>query len=47
MNGFRLEPGWRHAWVMWLYWLRLKSKPPTSERIAPVRGSAETNAAST
>ena len=36
MKGLKLDPGWRSACVTWLYWLRLKSNPPTSERIAPV-----------
>ena len=30
----KLEPGWRKAWVTWLYWLRLKSNPPIRARIA-------------
>ena len=47
MNGLKLEPGWRSAWVTWLYWVRLKSKPPTSARTAPSRGSIETSEAST
>ncbi|MNT36272.1 hypothetical protein D3C72_1723450 [compost metagenome] len=42
-----MEPGWRMAWVTWLKLLRLKSKPPTSERIAPLAGSIATKAPST
>ena len=38
MKGLNDEPGWRHAWVTWLNLLRLKSKPPTSARIAPSVG---------
>jgi hypothetical protein len=37
MNGLKLEPGWRHAWVTWLNLLRLKSKPPTSADRAVAR----------
>jgi hypothetical protein len=47
MKGLKLEPGWRQAWVTWLNLLRLKSKPPTSARIAPSTGLAATKAAST
>src|SRR5258706_50079 len=46
MKGLKPEPGWRQAWVTWLYWLRLKSKPPTSERTAPSCGLAEIKAPS-
>ena len=41
MKGLKLEPGWRSACVTWLNLLRLKSKPPTSARIAPSRGSID------
>src|SRR5213083_89398 len=41
MNGLKPEPGWRQACVTWLYWLRLKSKPPTSDRTAPSCGLTE------
>ena len=47
MNGLKLEPGWRHACVTWLNLFWLKSKPPTSARIAPSCGTTETNAPST
>ena len=47
MNGLKLEPGWRHACVTWLYLFLPKSKPPTSARMAPSRGSSATNAPST
>lgn len=36
MNGRKLDPGCRQAWVAWLNLLRPKSNPPTRERIAPV-----------
>jgi hypothetical protein len=38
MKGLKLDPGCRHACVTWLNLLRLKSKPPTSARIAPSIG---------
>src|SRR6266568_2877273 len=41
-----LRLGERQAWVTWLYWLRLKSKPPTKERTAPSCGLAEIKAPS-
>ncbi|MCY1364637.1 hypothetical protein D9M69_514500 [compost metagenome] len=47
MNGLKLEPGWRQACVTWLNLLRLKSKPPTIERISPSCGFSDTNAAAT
>ena len=47
MKGLNEEPGWRQACVTWLNLLRLKSKPPTSARIAPSVGSVATNADST
>ena len=47
MKGLKLEPGCRQACVAWLNLLRLKSKPPTRARIAPVLGSVESKAAST
>ena len=47
MNGLKLEPGWRQAWVTRLNLFRLKSKPPTIARIAPSPVSADTNAACT
>src|SRR5919204_263517 len=47
MNGLNAEPGCRQAWVTWLNFVRLKSNPPTSARIAPSRGSTDTNADST
>src|SRR6266581_7720008 len=46
MKGLKPEPGWRQAWVTWLYWLLLKSKPPTSDRTAPSCGLAEIKAPS-
>jgi hypothetical protein len=47
MNGLKLDPGWRQAWVTRLNLLRLKSKPPTSAMMAPSFGFSETSAAST
>ncbi len=47
MNGLKLEPGWRHACVTWLNLFLLKSKPPTSARIAPSCGVSDTSAPST
>src|SRR5574340_315059 len=47
MNGLKLEPGCRQAWVTWLNLLRLKSKPPTSAVMAPFFGLIATSAAST
>ncbi|MCY1213051.1 hypothetical protein D9M72_248090 [compost metagenome] len=47
MKGLKLEPGWRQACVTWLNLLRLKSKPPTIERISPSCGLIDTNAAAT
>ena len=41
------EPGWRQACVTWLNLLRLKSKPPTIERISPSSGLSEIKAADT
>ena len=35
MNGLNADPGCRCACVTWLNLLRSKSKPPTSDRIAP------------
>lgn len=47
MKGLNEEPGWRQAWVTWLKLRRLKSKPPISDLIAPVRVSSDTKAPST
>src|SRR5260363_291645 len=46
MKGLKLEPGCRHAWVTWLNLFLLKSKPPTSARIAPSCGVIEISAPS-
>src|SRR5207248_1715884 len=45
MNGLKLEPGWRHAWVAWLNLLAPKSKPPASASNAPLDGSSATSEA--
>ena len=38
MKGLKAEPGWRCACVTWLNLLRSKSKPPTSDTMAPSFG---------
>ena len=47
MKGLKADPGWRQACVTWLNLFLSKSKPPTSARTAPVRGSIATSAPST